>query len=288
MNMHHIARVAGMLGLALAGWAGTGVQAASIGTIFGTPHISGSIRPGEFEEAKRDLSGHFDKPLGLKVDADSDPLEVMRIGLWLREQQPAVRLRGSCVGACAWFMLDSGRSLEIAKGTLIAFSVLPEMWADVRDQVDRGEISIDDERSRASTQSFIGKLPDSFWSSSKEVREQRRAQARAPAWIQRFVETTTALTIRQLRQSDNDWGLTMGGSPHRCLWWIPDAEGLRQLGIEPGRYAPPDLESAAKALKAPVSTIYVGPALRELPEQPLCSNGMRGSGPNRELKMPWL
>ncbi|MBO9687652.1 MAG: hypothetical protein J7598_13685 [Mitsuaria chitosanitabida] len=288
MNMHHIARCAGMVGLALATLTGPGAQAASIGTIFGTPHIVGSIRPGEFEEAKKDLSGHFDKPLSLKLAPASNPLEVMHIGLWLREQQPAIKLSGSCVGACAWFMLDSGRSLEIAKGSLIAFSTLPEMWADLRDQIERGEISINDDRSRAAARNFIAKVPAPLWAAATTLREQRLAQARTPAWIQRFVETTTSLTIQQLRQSesDNDWGLTMSGSPHRCLWWIPDAEGLRQLGLEPGRYAPPDLETAAKALNVPTSVLYVGPALRELPEQPLC-NGVRSDDPNRQLQLPW-
>lgn len=287
MNMQRIARAAGMIGLAWAGMAGPGALAASIGTIFGTPHITGTIRAGEFEEARKDLAGRFDKPLSLKVDPDSNALEVMRIGLWLREQKPAIKLRGSCVGSCAWFMLDGARSLEIAKDSVIAFSVFPELWADLRDQLERGEISIDDDRSRAATQRFIARVPERLWQASAELREQRRAQARAPVWIQRFIEATTRLTIQQLQQTDDDWGITLSGSAQRCLWWIPDAEGLRQLGLEPGRYAPPDVATAAKLLNSPPSAIYIGPALRELPEQPLCG-GVRGDDPRRQLAMPML
>ena len=108
--------VIGLIGLSAPLAAG----AASIGTIFGTPHIGGRIASGDLDEVRQDLAGHFDKPLMLRIDPASHGAEVMRIGLWLREQQPAIRLRDTCVGACAWFMLDSGRSLRVAKDTVIA------------------------------------------------------------------------------------------------------------------------------------------------------------------------
>ncbi len=257
--------------------------AAAIGTTFGRPHILGTVALGEFEEVKTDLTGHFDQPLSLKIDPRSHPHETMRIGLWLREQRPTLKLKGSCTGSCAWFMLDSGHILSIDKGTVIAFSVLPETWAQVRMQLDRGDLSIDDERSRASKEHFIAQVPAPVWDQSLALRAARLEQARAPAWVQQFVEAVTQPTLSDLVHDDTDFKLGMSLSPQNCLWWVPDEEGLRQLGVTAPRYQPVTAEEAGKALDIDPKVIYVGQALRELPIKPLC-----GGAPNVRIKPPFL
>lgn len=257
--------------------------AAAIGTTFGRPHILGTVASSEFEEVKTDLAGHFDQPLSLKIDPRSHPHEVMRIGLWLREQQPTLKLKGSCTGSCAWFMLDSGHILSIDKGTVIAFSVLPETWAQVRMQLDRGDLSIDDERSRASKEHFIAQVPASVWDQSLALRAARLEQARAPAWVQQFVEAVTQPTLSDLVHDDTDFKLGLHLSPQNCLWWVPDEEGLRQLGVTAPRYQPVTAEEAGKLLDIDPKVIYVGPALRELPIKPLCE-----AAPNVRIKLPFL
>lgn len=281
MNMHHIARVAGMLGLALAGIAGPGAQAASIGTLLGDPRISGLIKPGELEEAKRDLTGKFANPLILRVDPDSYGREVMRIGLWLREQQPAIKMRGNCVGACAWFMLDSGRSLEIDKGSVIAFGMLPELWATLGEQLDAGALSIDDDRSSASVASFKSKFPEAIWAASAELREARRTRARVPEYIQQFIEGSTSLGVSQAVHDDDSFRLTFRFSRERCAWWVPDAEGLRQLGLNVPGYTPPSPARAAKVLGVSEKAIYIGPALQKPLAEPLCEGD-----PDFKIKLP--
>ncbi|WP_067066360.1 hypothetical protein [Roseateles chitosanitabidus] len=281
MNMRHIARAAGVIGFAWAGMAGPGAQAAGIGTTFGIPHIIGVVKPGELAEVKSDLSGHFDKPLTLRVDPASSPLEVMRIGLWLREQQPAIKLRADCVGACAWFMLDSGRSLEVAKDVVIAFGMLPEIWANIGEQLDAGAVSIDDARSSASVTAFKAKIPATVWAASGELRQARRSQARAPAWIQEFVEGSTSFWITQLTHDEERFHFELKSTPQRCVWWVPDAEGLRQLGLAAPGYAPATAARAARVLGVSEKLIYVGPALREPPATPMCEGD-----PNFQLKVP--
>jgi hypothetical protein len=258
-------------------------SAAAIGTILGRPHILGTVASGEFEEVKTDLTGHFDQPLSLKIDPRSHSYEVMRIGLWLREQQPTLKVRGSCVGACAWFMLDSGHILSIDKGTVIAFSVLPEAWAQIRMQLDRGDLSIDDERSRASTDDFIARIPAPIWEHSQALRDARLKQAAAPAWIQQFVEGTTQPTLRDLVHDETDFKVGLQLSPQNCLWWVPDEEGLRQLGLSAPRYQPVTAAEAGKALDVDPKVIYVGPALREPPPKPLCEGA-----PNLRIKLPFI
>lgn len=258
-------------------------------TFLGSPFIRGTIRLGEFEEVKRDLGGHFGKPLKLNLAPDSHPLEVMRIGLWLREQRPALQLGTSCIGACAWFVLDSGRTLEIAPDTVIAFNVYAELWARLRQQLDRGDVGIDDERSRDSTARFIASVPTTIWDRAAEFRETRLTQSRAPMWIQEFVEGVTALSIEQLVHGDDGHiKMVMRGSSQNCLWWIPDREGLRQLGLEPGRYVPADAARAAKMLGVPASALYIGPALREPPAAPLCAPSSANDPGGLALPLPRL
>lgn len=257
---------------------------AAIGTTFGRPHILGIVASGEFEEAKTDLTGHFDHPLSLKIDPRSHPHEVMRIGLWLREQRPTLKLKGSCTGACAWFMLDSGHLLSIDPGTVIAFSVFPETWAQVRMQLDRGDISIDDKRSRASGDDFIARIPASVWDQSQALRAARVQQAHAPVWVQQFVEAVTQPVLRDLVHDETDFKVGLKLSPQNCLWWVPDAEGLRQLGVSaPASYQPVTAAEAGKVLDIDPRVIYVGPALREPPEKPLCE-----PAPGVQIKLPFM
>ncbi|RZI60760.1 MAG: hypothetical protein EOP37_10545 [Rubrivivax sp.] len=258
-------------------WAGP----ASIGTIFGTPHIGGKVTNGDLDEVRRDLTGHFDKPMMLRVDPASHGAEVMRIGLWLRDQQPAIRVRDTCVGACAWFMLDSGRSLQVAKDTVIAFGAYAELWSSIEIQLDRGDLTIDDDRSRDSIRSFKQRIPAAVWRDAAALREARLTKARAPAWVQDFVMSTTSLTVEQLARDEKDFNFRVLTSPHRCVWWVPDAEGMRQLGLSVPGYVPPDPARAATALRVPAKVIYIGPALPELPPTALCEGD-----PTLQLKLP--
>lgn len=275
--------VAALAGLAILGGLSGSAAAgpASIGTIFGTPHIGGKVTDGDLDEVRRDLTGHFDKPMMLRIDPASHGAEVMRIGLWLRDQQPAIRLRDTCVGACAWFMLDSGRSLQVAKDTVIAFGAYAELWAGIGIQLDRGDLTIDDARSRASIRSFKDRIPAAVWKDAAALREARLTQSRVPAWVQDFVMSSTSLTVEQLARDEKDFNFRVYTSPHRCIWWVPDAEGIRQLGLSVPGYVPPDAARAARALGVPAKVIYIGPALRELPPTSLCEGD-----PTLQLKLP--
>jgi hypothetical protein len=259
--------------LALAS-AASGAQAAAVGTIFGTPHIGGIVVPGEFAEAKEDLTGHFDKPLSLNIDPRSNAREVMHIGLWLREQKPAIELRNSCVGSCAMFMLGSGRSLKIAKGTVVAFGTQDEWIADLADQVQAGKISTDDERSQASAARFLDRMKARI-GYSNNLREQATQDSWLPPAMLSFVrELTGHPTIQKLSFDEQRADLAFGLASNQCLWWVPDAEGMKQLRLEVRDYQPVSRAAAAKLLKVPDSMVYVGPALLTLPQDPpLCQHG---------------
>jgi len=252
----------------------SGAQAAAIGTTFGTPHILGSVRPGEFDETKEDLTGHFDKPLRLDIAPHSNAREVMRIGLWLREQKPAIELRNSCVGSCAMFMLGSGRSLKIAKGTVVALGTSSEWLADLADQLRSGQLSVDDERSKASTERFLEKAHIGI-AYSLDLREHATQASWLPAPMLAFVRKLTAQpVINQLIFDEQRFEIQVAFPPGACRWWVPDAEGLRQLGLEVPDYQPVSRAAAAKLLKVPETAIYVGPALPTLPQDPpLCQSG---------------
>ena len=264
----------GAVGLLLLGGLCALAQAAAIGMIFGSPHVTGTVRPGEFEEAKEDLTGHFDQPLRLDIDPRSNAREVMRIGLWLREQKPAIELRNSCVGSCAMFMLGSGRSLRIAKGTVVAFGAQVEWFADVADQLRSGKLNVDDERSKTSTERFLQRAATGI-AYSLDLREHATQATWLPSPMLSFVrELTGHPTITKLSFDEQRFDLAFGLASNQCLWWVTDAEGLRQLGLDVPGYQPVSRAVAAKLLKVPETMVYVGPALPAVPQNPtLCQPG---------------
>lgn len=258
--------------LSLTALACAGVHAAAIGTFFGTPHITGQVGPGEFEEVVKNLSGHFDKPLSLKVAPDSNPEELLRIGLWLREQGPELHIRGSCIGACALFILDSGRSLRVAPGTVLAFSTFWEWPAVMKEQLDRGELFASEEAAIQSRERFVRQISPRTWSLTQARRQARLTQTRWPAWVLQFVDALTGQKVARLSFDEERFEINFEPRKHNCRWWIPGAEGLRQLGLSVERYTPPSVAEAARFLKVAEGSIYIGPALHDeqWPRQGLC------------------
>lgn len=247
-------------------------QAASIGTFLGTPGISGDVRAGEFEKVKIDFSAGFSKPLQLNIGLRSDELEVARIGVWLREQRPILDISGVCAASCAMFVLGSGRAAMARPGTLIAFSNLDEWPASLADQIEAGVLfNSEDERSLASRerlkQRFTAQIEHAL-----ALRELRRQHATPPAWVQDFNHRLTGdWVFKDLDFSDERLNVRLQNR-HNCLFWVPDEEGLRQAGFDIPGYRSPGIEEAAKILEVPAASVYVGPALKDLPADSLCGS----------------
>lgn len=247
--------------IALAALFAAPAHAAVIGNgLFGNmPTIWGVVRAGEAEEVRRDFAKGFSKPLSLKIDPRSHPVEIMQIGHWLREQEVSLEFRESCVASCAKFILFSGKPMRIAPGTTIAFggAAWHEMFATALAQVEAGELfDLNDERSRASRDRFLEKARDG----SKGIRDLRAAFERLNPPHSDFINSLAgALKLKQLSFSDDQFTMNWSASDGRCLWWIPDTEGLRQLGIEAPDYRPVSRAAAAKLLKVSEWLIYIGP-----------------------------
>lgn len=262
--------------LALAGaWllAAANAHAAAIGTgLFGaSPHIFGRIAKGEAEEVRLDFAAALKKPLKIDIHPLSDPVEVAAIGAWLHEGRPAAQLQGSCVGSCARTVLLSGAVQHIAPGTVIALGGMAEFPARVQDQVDAGELFIaDDARSQASRERFLQHFQPSITQAAK-LRGLLAQQAQAPTEALAFATTLTqGWRVRHLSFTNDRFDMDFAVPVHPCLWWVPDAAGLRQLGLAVAGYEPVSRAVAARLLKVPEGLIYVGPALPELPAQPVC------------------
>lgn len=223
------------------------------------PTIWGWVRAGEAEEVRRDFAKGFSKPLSVKIDPRSDPFELMQIGLWLRDQDVRLEFRESCVASCAKFILLSGKAMRITPGTTIAFGGMAwhEVFATALAQIDAGELfDLNDERSRASRDRFLEKAR----AGAKNIRELRATFERLNTPHSDFISSLSgALKVRQMSFSDDQFNMNWSAPNGRCLWWIPDAEGLRQLGIDAPEYRPVSRAAAAKLLKAPEWLIHVGP-----------------------------
>lgn len=233
-------------------------QAAMIGEVFGQPRIIGEIKTGDYEEVLADFKSGFAKGLKLRIRPSSSPFETMRIGLWLRERRPELRVGDACVGPCASFLLTSGGTVRVEPGTIIAFSAFPEWLATARDRIRAGELFIDgDQLSQAARARFLEgyKLPLNAASLMREATD-----SMIPAAALRFLRALTVPDKFEQLAFDADLAnLKMSLTGGRCLWWIPDAEGLRQLGIDAPGYQAASRAAAAKLLSVDPASLYIGP-----------------------------
>lgn len=252
---------------------GSGAHAAAIGTgpLDLSPHILGRVVKGEAEEVSRDFAAPLKKPLSIDIHPMSDPVEVIKIGLWLQAQRPAVQLKGSCVGACARAILLSGTVRRIKSGTVIALGGMAEFPAMVQAQMDAGELFIEgDERSQASRQRFIRGFQPAV-ERAQQLRALAEQLPQPPQAAQAFAtELTQQWRVLHLSFTDERYDMQFAKPRHACLWWVPDAQGLRQLGLDLPDYQPVSRAEAAMHLKVPEAFVYVGPALSNLPDEPLC------------------
>jgi len=250
-----------------------GVQAASIGTgIAHTyPAIIGTVRAGEADEVAQTFVAPLKKPLTLRIHPFSDAREVTRIGRWMQDRRPALLVKDACVASCARALLPAGGAISIAPGTVIAFGGMGDLGATMKDQLDAGDLFSDDERSQASRGRFLQKFK-ALIDYSVTLRELQAQLAPLSKPAQAFLDAVVgSWRITRLSFSDDGFNLSLAGGRHQCLWWLPDAQGLQQLGLDVRGYQPASRAEAAKLLKVPEQVIYAGPMLEALPEQPLCS-----------------
>ncbi len=250
------------------------------GILDGSNHILGRLGPKDADAAKKEFAEGITTPLLLKLDVDSSPLALMQLGEWLHAQHPILDLKGSCVGSCAIFVLGSGRAVQIRPGTLIAFSAMDEWMAKVQDEVRAGKTAIEDSRSLASRDRFLERFKPVF-DSSEALRAGADRLGTLPAKALDFVRRLTSmLEIGKLAFDDEHANINLNAKPGHCLWWIPDADGLRQLGLDVPGYRPVSRAEAARQLKEVnakmlvgkniEALIYIGPIADELPPQGLC------------------
>lgn len=254
-----IQQLATLVVLAVGSMAGQ-AQAAAIGTgLFGkSPHILGKVVVGESDEVKRDFAEGLKGPLKIRIDPGSHSVELMRIGMWLREQEAALKIEKACVAACAKFILLAGKPASIEPGTVIAFGGVSmfEILATLKEQIDAGELfDPNDERTRASRDGFLEKARKGL-APALELRAAFR-QLNPPHHD--FISTiTTRWKVTELSFSDQHFNMRFAPPSGSCLWWVPDETGLQQLGLKVPNYKPAPLAEAAKLLKVAESLIYVG------------------------------
>ncbi len=259
-----------------AAWLGAWCAGFCHGAIVGTgpfglsPAIIGSVKPGDAAEAALDFAGELKRPLTLIIRPDSDPAEVGRLGQWLHERRPAIHLQDACVGSCARAVLMSGTTITIQPGTVIAFGGMSGVAAKAKDQIDAGELFTDDARSLASRDRFLASFGKRI-AQSLAWRELQAQLAPLPDDARLFLDAVVGgWRITQLSFHSEGFRFGLTGGRQRCLWWLPDAQGLQRLGLDVPGYQPASRAAAAKLLGVAEDFIYAGPLVGALPEQPLC------------------
>lgn len=249
--------------------------AAAIGR-FGGPYVGGALRAGDADQVQREWAEQrFEKPVRLRIGEDSgDGLEVARLGQWLRERRPVVQLERDCLRACARDLLTAGRAWLADKDVLIAFSSMEDWPLVLKQALDDGQLFSDDGGLGSDVKaSFVAKYQP-LWERAQAIQALRDGAPGLPAAAQRFLDQLTRPTgTSRVTFSGGQGTFEMTHSALGCLAWVPDAQGLKQLGVDLPGYQPPALAEAAKRLKLPAERIYVGAMPDTPPAQPLCQGG---------------
>lgn len=247
-------------------------QSAAIGK-FGGPYIAGKLREGDFAQLEREWTDEgFERPLRLRIGDDSgDELEAARLGRWLQQRRPVIKLERDCVTVCARDLLPAGRALMADRGVLIAFSSMDAWPMVVKQALDSSQLFLDDGGvGQAAKERFIAKVKP-YWEQAETIQSLRAETGGLPERAQIFLDRLTRPSgIDSTAFASLDFKLIMKHSELGCMAWVPDVQGLKQLGLDLPGYEPPSLAEAAQRLKLPAQRLYRGPIPDTPLDQPLC------------------
>ncbi|HEY4083973.1 MAG TPA: hypothetical protein VGM81_25065 [Burkholderiaceae bacterium] len=240
----------------------------STGTFDGESRIHGRLQPGDVEDARKAFARGIDRPLLIDLAVDSNKAEVLRLGEWLNSQRPVLDINEQCFGPCAWLVLNSGRALNIRAGSAIVFDTTDFMYLRLRERIESGDLFADAAVTAASRERFLARWTPRYTVSQALM---DAAQQRWPANVFDFVKALPGrLDQDRLSFDDKDFNYSLSGEPGHCQYWVPDAEGLRQLGLDVPQYQPATRAAVAKLLKVREGVIYIGPIVSPMPPQGLC------------------
>ena len=220
------------------------------------------------EDARKTFAQGIDRPLLINLPFDSDKGEMLRLSEWLTSQRPILDIDEQCAGPCAWLILNSGRALNIRAGSPVVFDTIDFMFVRLRERIESGDLFADASITAASRERFLARWKQALDTSQAMMAS---AQRRWPAAAFDFIKALPGrIGQDQLSFDEQNFNYSLRAEPGHCLYWVPDAEGLRQLGLEVPHYQPVSRAAAAKLLKTAEKAIYVGPIVNPMPEQGLC------------------
>ena len=269
--MHGIGKAWMLAALLLASLSGAARAAVvSEGILGAESRIAGRFLTDDMDAVRKKFPQGPDRPLLVDIDDKSSLPAVVQLSEWLQAQRPVLDVEKPCVGPCAWLIAGTGRAINLRRGAVIAFDTTSELmiFDALRARIDAGEVFSDAALSEATRERFLER--------SKALRDaadtfHKRTQQIWPEPMLSFVQALSGpLTQARLVIKDDGFSATLKGTSARCLWWVPDAQGLRQIGIDVPRYQPPAPEAMAKLLGVSANQIYVGPMREDVPAEGLC------------------
>ena len=168
----------------------------------------------------------------------------------------------------AWLVLNSGRAVNIRAGSAIVFDTTEFLYLRLHERIESGDLFADAAATAASRERFLARWTPAFKVSKALM---ATAQQRWPAAVFDFVKALPGRVDQdRLSFDDHNFSYALSGEPGHCLYWVPDAEGLRQAGLDVPNYQPVTRAAVAKLLKVREGVIYVGPIVSPMPPQGLC------------------
>ena len=249
-------------------------QASWIYSLGGTLVISGKIEKGDRQRVEKRLNGDTKKITIMSPGGDVE--EGLAIGALIRRSEKLLVVRKYCLSACGLiFVMAHRRAMD--EGGFVAFhageyalrlSVLASLKA-YEPKTDEYRAHFEAKKSEL----------ENAWKRRSQLRESTFADAGLDyAWHQKMVDLT-ASKLLSVDVNETTRVITTAATPAQCDWWIPDQQGLQEIGIAVKTYKLPDKQEMAKRLEVPVDRIYWGSLsdLNTLTAKP-CADPRPGAG----------
>lgn len=258
----------------------TPAQASSVFPWFGDVRIYGEIKPGDFDELKKRLDARPRAKVFIKSPGGNST-EAIRMAELIHERGVAVEVTDYCASACSSFVFLASPLRTVGASGFLAFhaghvGVLRAVLSQL--QQHRGSSPEEDEIYRAN----MSKLQADFDNHEQRQRTAHETFGVVPL-LQGALLRLTAPKRVDVRVDEANRKVTLdlqeGAS---CDWWVPDAAGLAEVGVQVKMADERlDRDAIARRLSVPKERIYFG-RLSELGQSELtkgtCAAGVAPAG----------
>lgn len=218
-------------------------------------YIRGEIKPGDSEKFDAAL---LEGAKRIVIESEGgNAKEAIKLADAIHESKLPVEVRRFCISACANYLVPSAARVQVKPGGFLAFHAGTEGWL-------KGVLPFLREHKGSTPaenlvyQDNLRKLLADYQVLS-EASDRIHRQAVLAPWFTDVVFQLTALPIDSVTVDEAERHVEFKAVKRsRCEFWVPDADGLAEIGLRVPGYERPDKKSIASTLNVPVERIFWG------------------------------